>query len=1124
MKNIFIVLFLFIEIVSFGQIKISELPEAISINNSDIYLTSQGTVSKKVQFVTFKNTIYARLNDSTLSKLFVINHGNSLPSLAYLETGFANRHDTIFFHQKGTWKSIGSTDSTLMASNYSLRLYVKKNDTLYFLDASDTASKVLTPTKGDLRYLKLHATSDNASLLQGVVDSTWIKKHAIETDPKFTTDSSLIKTAARTWNSSVAKKITAVDTVKWNAKMDSLRANSLFAGKKSIASYNSDTLNYTQSKALTIAQLARKQNTIANLSDTSKYAKITDFKTTTTLYVDVNRGDTYIANGSVQYPYKTISAAVTAGNVLAVPFSLEIAAGTYTDASVATIAYPVVIHANNSTYTVGSGAGTLTLSDKFSIYGLKLIGNLVQSNTSQAIFCALQNTEIYGNLTVSGSFSTLQSRVFGNGAANSLITVNSTAMATFSNTILGAQVANTYARIANSGYLLLLESELFANDNSNYALTSSAVGSTITLSTAIITNAGTGGGVNCANSATNLGTQNEIVNTEVFINGATNGITCGTAYSYLDIYKIFNTATGLAVAATGSNLQSSYVGGLNVNGNQTINSNAGLEMFTSFLRTNWTLTSGWDATNGGDVNINHSGAGVTTATLNTVAAVVGQRYQIIINNTYSGGAIAYSFGGVAGTSLAATQTYTDIIVATTTAGMIFTPTTAAGGSITSISIISQGLGGQLTINNDVIGLNNVTGLTLINNTTTPSATAKYQYSPQLSFKNHRWIVPESLEYTQEMVLGAHNTGDTPYDNNFFIGSRFGTGSITKSWIFNPVLGFTCLTNIFQNYKNFSNQTNAVNPTTGIILDNFSVSDASNKVYKSPILYFQAKGYNSVDHLHTYQAQVIPIADNNLSEWMFGYDTNVGLAIQGTFGGTTPSVRIANQLGIGLATGVSPQFTCDVNGSARIVGANSLILGGTTAGAIDYGWSISNVATDTLIIKPRTTGRFFKIVNSTNYPVFSLDIANQRLTTGRIFHIDPTKEDSNYTTKKVVKDLIAGKQNIIPNISDTSLYAKKENPFDTLNITSNNVYVNAALKTARMVTITASLELKFYNLYSGRNGKIEITVSSGTPTITMPTGSAGAGTFTTLDAGTYWLCWVYDGSKISCNINTYPVTW
>ena len=140
-------------------------------------------------------------------------------------------------------------------------------------------------------------------------------------------------------------------------------------------------------------------------------------------------------------------------------------------------------------------------------------------------------------------------------------------MATFSNTILGATTANYYARIANSGYLLLLESELFANDNSNYALTSTAGGSTVTLSTAIVTNAGTGGGVNISNTATTQ--PNEIVNTEVFINGTVNAITCGTAYSYLDIFKCFNTNTGLPVLPTGSNLLNSYAGGLNVLNNLT---------------------------------------------------------------------------------------------------------------------------------------------------------------------------------------------------------------------------------------------------------------------------------------------------------------------------------------------------------------------------------------------------------------------------------------------------------------------------------------------------------------------------------------------------------------------------
>jgi len=287
--------------------------------------------------------------------------------------------------------------------------------------------------------------------------------------------------------------------------------------------------------------------------------------TTTTLYVDVNRVDTYTANGSISYPYKTISAAVTAGNALVMAYSLEIAAGTYTDASVSTIAYPCVIHGNQSTYTVGSGGGTLTLSNTFSIYGLNLVGNLAQTNTTQANFTAIQNCNIYGNLTLSGSFSTFQSHVFGNGSANSLITVNSTAMATFSNTILGTQTASCYARIVNSGYLLLLDTILYANDSTYYAVTSSAVGSTMSLSAFIVNNAGTGGGVNCANSATTL--QNEIVNTEVFINGTTNGITCGTAYTYMDVIKVFNTNTGLAVLPTGSNIQSSYFGGINVLGN-----------------------------------------------------------------------------------------------------------------------------------------------------------------------------------------------------------------------------------------------------------------------------------------------------------------------------------------------------------------------------------------------------------------------------------------------------------------------------------------------------------------------------------------------------------------------------
>jgi hypothetical protein len=123
--------------------------------------------------------------------------------------------------------------------------------------------------------------------------------------------------------------------------------------------------------------------------------------------------------------------------------------------------------------------------------------------------------------------------------------------------------------------------------------------------------------------------------------------------------------------------------------NAKIYTTLGAEMFTSFLRTNWTLTSGWDSTNSGDTQLNKNADGVTTATLNTVAAVAGTTYKIVITVnalTVASGA-TYSFGGITGTALSAATTYTDYITASTTAGLIFTPTpTATRFTINSISI------------------------------------------------------------------------------------------------------------------------------------------------------------------------------------------------------------------------------------------------------------------------------------------------------------------------------------------------------------------------------------------------------------------------------------------------------
>ena len=281
---------------------------------------------------------------------------------------------------------------------------------------------------------------------------------------------------------------------------------------------------------------------------------------TTTLHVDGNRTDSYTENGSRYRPFKTIGAAITAGNALAVPFCLDIAPGSYADTTVATVAYPCVIRGNGSSYTIGSGAGTLTLSNAFSIYDLTIVGNIVQSNTSLAVMTLATNVTLYGNLTINGSMQYSGGRILGNGSANSLITIASTGMGTFQALVMGTQVANYYARITCSGYLLLLNIELFANDNTYYAIDCSTAGSSITVNGLLLYNMGTGGGINCDNGATTQ--PNEIITCEAHINGLTTAITCGTAYTYLDVYKMWDISTNRALFPTGSNIFNSYHGDL----------------------------------------------------------------------------------------------------------------------------------------------------------------------------------------------------------------------------------------------------------------------------------------------------------------------------------------------------------------------------------------------------------------------------------------------------------------------------------------------------------------------------------------------------------------------------------
>jgi hypothetical protein len=75
----------------------------------------------------------------------------------------------------------------------------------------------------------------------------------------------------------------------------------------------------------------------------------TKFISSTTFYVDSNRTDQYTEEGSIQFPYKTLSAAlqqITIGK----SYSIVLASGNYVETSSASFpAVPITIYGNGST-------------------------------------------------------------------------------------------------------------------------------------------------------------------------------------------------------------------------------------------------------------------------------------------------------------------------------------------------------------------------------------------------------------------------------------------------------------------------------------------------------------------------------------------------------------------------------------------------------------------------------------------------------------------------------------------------------------------------------------------------------------------------------------------------------
>lgn len=277
--------------------------------------------------------------------------------------------------------------------------------------------------------------------------------------------------------------------------------------------------------------------------------------TTNVIYTDINRADTYTANGSIVYPYKTITAMLGAsawgsGNVF------NLAPGTYVDGSPDTFpSTPFYLSGNEATYVPSSG---VTLPGSFDIYDLTIGGNVVESGSSLSTMHQFNNGVITGNLSTAG-LATLS------GMALTGTTSVFTALPGSLNNFVGSL---SYAKFVNQGTMNINDDQIQAS-TTGYSIYSTTTGSQLNILGLTDIQTGNGGGINANNGATS--SPNFLTALSIVSNTTTpaGGINLGNAATQLCDYYASN-LSGTILYAQGTNLLPCIDGSLTVQATTTL--------------------------------------------------------------------------------------------------------------------------------------------------------------------------------------------------------------------------------------------------------------------------------------------------------------------------------------------------------------------------------------------------------------------------------------------------------------------------------------------------------------------------------------------------------------------------
>lgn len=255
--------------------------------------------------------------------------------------------------------------------------------------------------------------------------------------------------------------------------------------------------------------------------------------TTTSIYVDGNRTDTYTPTGTTAAPHKTITAALA---TVTQPTQIVIATGTYTESATAFPAFPLVFFANNAQVTF---TNALTIQSSFRSYDANLIGNITYSGAATDRYF-LSGGYRSGNITLTNGLL----HVEGSSLLSGLVTVAGGTLE-----ILATTCTSQFSHTAGN-FLMQQTNVNGANATAMIASTASSASSSFQIVNSIVANLGTGTALDISGNTQATAHANGIANSNFLTASAASVIGGSAVLEVADCnYTVPPTGTGF----TGTN-------------------------------------------------------------------------------------------------------------------------------------------------------------------------------------------------------------------------------------------------------------------------------------------------------------------------------------------------------------------------------------------------------------------------------------------------------------------------------------------------------------------------------------------------------------------------------------------